>query len=91
MGVAQLFLDDRGQALRVTWHAEPGVVVLSIWRARACVGTVRLPPSEAHRLAGFLEQAASADAGPADTGPADTGRADDGPAETAGTEETPAT
>lgn len=56
-GVGELFLDDRGQALRVTWHAEPGMVVLSIWRADECVGTVRLAPDEAHRLAAFLDGA----------------------------------
>lgn len=55
--MGQLFLDERGQALRVTWHAEPEVVVLSIWRADECVGTVRLRPRDARRLAEFLEDA----------------------------------
>ena len=54
--VGQLFLDERGQALRVTWHAEHEVVVLSIWRADECVGTVRLPPREIRRLAAFLDR-----------------------------------
>lgn len=54
--VGQLFLDDRGQALRVTWHEESGVVVLSIWRADHCVGTVRLAPEDAHRLGAFLDE-----------------------------------
>lgn len=54
-----MFLDDRGQALRVTWHAEAGMVVVSIWRAEECVGSVRLGPEEARRLAGFLEGAAA--------------------------------
>ena len=54
--MAPLFLDDRGQALRVTWHAESGVVVLSVWRADECVGTVRLGAAEAHQLARFLDQ-----------------------------------
>ena len=58
--VGQLFLDDRGQALRVTWHAEAGMIVLSIWRADECVGTVRLAPDEAHRLATFLDEATGA-------------------------------
>lgn len=55
--MGQLFLDDRGQALQVTWHAEAGRVVLSIWRLEECVGTVRLAADEAHRLAGFLSRA----------------------------------
>lgn len=54
--MGQLFLDDRGQALRVTWHEEAGVVVLSTWRAEECVGTVRLAPEEARRLAAFLNE-----------------------------------
>lgn len=62
MGVAELFLDDRGQALRATWHAEAGLAVLSIWKADECVGTVRLAPEEAHRLAGFLDDAIKAPA-----------------------------
>lgn len=58
--MGQLFLDDRGQALRVTLHAEAGMVVLSIWRTEECVGTVRLAADEAHRLAAFLEEAGTA-------------------------------
>lgn len=55
--VGELFLDDRGQALRVTWHAEAGRVVLSIWRADECVGTVRLSAPEALRLAHCIDEA----------------------------------
>ena len=51
-----LFVDDRGQALRVTWHAEAGVAVLSIWREDHCVGTVRLGAGDARRLADFLDE-----------------------------------
>lgn len=40
--------------MRATWHADAGVVVMSFWRADACVGTVRLSPDEVARLAGFL-------------------------------------
>jgi hypothetical protein len=55
--MGELFADHRGGALRVTWHAAPGVVVLSIWRVDRCVGTVRLDPEEATRLAAFLQEA----------------------------------
>ena len=36
--------DVRGEArwMRVTWHAEDDLVVLSLWREAACVGTLRL-------------------------------------------------
>jgi hypothetical protein len=50
------------RALRASWHAEAGCVVLSTWRGDACVGTVRLAPGEAARLAESLAAAV----GPAD-------------------------
>ena len=39
-----VFLDARGgdRALRVTWHHEVGVVVLSLWRDNVCAGSFRL-------------------------------------------------
>ena len=40
----EVFLDPRGsgRALRVSWHAEADVVVLSLWRGRTCSGSFRL-------------------------------------------------
>lgn len=40
----EAFLDDRGddRTLRVSWHGESSVVVLSLWRHEFCVGTFRL-------------------------------------------------
>jgi hypothetical protein len=55
--MGELFVDELGAALRATWHAAPGIVVLSIWRVDRCVGTVRLEPDEARRLAAFLQEA----------------------------------
>jgi hypothetical protein len=49
-----LFADARGAGLRVTWHDDADVVVLSLWRDDRCTGTIRLPPAEAARLAGFI-------------------------------------
>jgi hypothetical protein len=39
-----IFLDDRGgdRALRVTWHPEADVVVLSLWRDNVCAGSFRV-------------------------------------------------
>ncbi len=39
-----IFLDTRdgGRALRVSWHAEADVVVLSLWRDNVCSGSFRL-------------------------------------------------
>ncbi|MDP9442811.1 MAG: hypothetical protein M3P83_00030 [Actinomycetota bacterium] len=40
----EVFLDVRGseRALRLTWHHETHVVVLSLWRQGTCAGTFRL-------------------------------------------------
>lgn len=40
----EVFLDARGngRALRLTWHHEVDVVVLSLWREDVCAGTFRL-------------------------------------------------
>jgi hypothetical protein len=40
-----VFLDtrDHGRALRVSWHPEADVVVLSLWRDNVCSGSFRLP------------------------------------------------
>jgi hypothetical protein len=44
----EVFLDARGQgrALRLTWHHEADVVVLSLWRDRICAGTFRLTKAD---------------------------------------------
>ncbi|MDH2415416.1 hypothetical protein [Nocardioides sp. CER19] len=39
-----------GRALRATWHAEAGVLVLSVWKGNVCTATVRLAPDQVHGL-----------------------------------------
>ncbi|MEP7089843.1 MAG: hypothetical protein ABI776_07000 [Nocardioidaceae bacterium] len=41
----EAFLDARGggRALRVSWHGEAGLVVLSLWSGGTCTGSFRLP------------------------------------------------
>ena len=51
------FVDERGNGLRATWHADAGVVVVSLWRASTCVGTVRLDTADTARLAALLSAA----------------------------------
>ncbi len=54
-----------GRAVRVSAHAEAGFLVISTWKAGACVGTVRLVPHEAAELvAGLAEGLAELAAGP---------------------------
>ena len=48
----EVFLDARGdgRALRLSWHAEVDVVVLSLWRGGSCTGTFRLPAEDVPAL-----------------------------------------
>jgi hypothetical protein len=41
----EVFLDQRGggRSLRVSWHPDADLVVLSLWREGTCAGTFRLP------------------------------------------------
>jgi hypothetical protein len=52
----EVFLDARGsgRALRVTWHGEADLVVLSLWHGGTCTGTFRLPVSEVPDLIDVL-------------------------------------
>jgi hypothetical protein len=40
----EIIPDERGGGrwMRVTWHDEVGVVVLSLWRETGCIGTMRI-------------------------------------------------
>jgi hypothetical protein len=55
----EVFLDPRGsgRALRVTWHGEAGLVVLSLWSGGTCTGTFRLPVTEVPDLIDALRDA----------------------------------
>jgi hypothetical protein len=51
-----VFVDARGtgRGMRVSWHHEQGVVVVSLWRADTCVGTLQLTHEEVPRLIATL-------------------------------------
>ena len=51
-----VFLDPRGEdrSLRVTWHQEAQLVVLSLWRDNVCAGTFRLSADEVPDLIALL-------------------------------------
>jgi hypothetical protein len=51
-----VLLDARGggRALRVSWHGEDGVVVLSLWRAGTCAATFRLARDDVPALISAL-------------------------------------
>lgn len=45
----------RGRALRVSWHAEDGLVVLSLWDGGRCTGTVRVAAADVPALVEALQ------------------------------------
>ena len=62
-----VYLDPRGEdrSLRVSWHHEAQLVVLSLWRDNVCAGTFRLAADEVPDLirvlrAGLEEEYAAA-------------------------------
>ena len=52
----EVVVDARGgaRAMRVSWHPERGMVVLSIWRGNTCVGTVQVDAAEVPHLVDVL-------------------------------------
>ena len=60
----EVVVDARGgaRALRVSWHPEQGVVVLSIWRGNTCAGTVQVDPAEVPHLVDVLVRGLAASA-----------------------------
>jgi hypothetical protein len=52
----EVFLDTRGsgRALRVSWHPENDLVVLSLWQGDTCTGTFRLPVEDVPDLVDAL-------------------------------------
>ena len=54
--VGSVFLDARGadRALRVSWHSEADVVVLSVWRENVCGASFRLAIDEVPELIEML-------------------------------------
>jgi hypothetical protein len=54
--LGSIFLDPRGseRALRVSWHSEADVVVLSVWRDNVCAASFRLEIDEVPDLIDLL-------------------------------------
>jgi hypothetical protein len=44
-----------GRALRVSWHGEDGLVVLSLWDGPRCTGTVRIAAADIPALVEALQ------------------------------------
>ena len=75
-----VFLDERGAGLRVTWHPERDLVVLSVWQDDSCVATFRMSVEDVPRLSGLLAAALDdrADHPGTDPDPGDTAGPDPG-------------
>ena len=54
--LGSIVLDARGgdRALRVSWHSEADLVVLSLWRDNVCTGSFRLTVEEVPELIELL-------------------------------------
>jgi hypothetical protein len=52
----EVFLDARGadRVLRVSWHYDSDLVVLSLWRDNVCTGSFRLTVDEVPELIDLL-------------------------------------
>jgi hypothetical protein len=53
----EVFLDPRDAGLRVTWHPEQDLLVLSVWHDDRCVGTFWMPVQDVPRLSALLTAA----------------------------------
>jgi len=47
---------DDGRLMRVTWHPEADLVVLSLWRREKCVASFRLPTADVPALVAALAE-----------------------------------
>ena len=61
----EIIPDQRGGGrwMRVTWHDEVGVVVLSLWRETGCVGTMRVDRNQVPALVTALVDGLAVDPG----------------------------
>ena len=55
--LGSIFLDARGseRALRVSWHSEADLVVLSLWRDNVCAASFRLAIEDVPELIEMLQ------------------------------------
>src|SRR6266849_9889610 len=60
--LGEVFFDVRGssRSMRLSWYADSGVSVFSIWQGGTCTGTFRLPMEELPRLIDALQRGAQA-------------------------------
>ncbi|SRR5579871_1072221 len=74
--LGEVYFDVRGESrsMRLSWYADTGVAVFSIWQGGTCTGTFRLPMADLPRMIETLQHGPHGDVGEAG-GPHDDPRA----------------
>jgi hypothetical protein len=56
--LGEVFFDVRGssRSMRLSWYADTGVAVFSIWQGGMCTGTFRLPIDDLPRMVEILQR-----------------------------------
>src|SRR5450432_1898199 len=59
--LGEVFFDVRGssRSMRLSWYANTGIAVFSIWQGGTCTGTFRLPMDDLSRLLDSLHRGIS--------------------------------
>ena len=63
----EILLDSRGTALRLSWHPDETIAVLSLWREDRCIGTFRAAPADLARIIGYLAEVLAGEASASDS------------------------
>src|ERR1700752_1066982 len=56
--LGEVFFDVRGnsRSMRLSWYADTGIAVFSIWQGGRCTGTFRLPMDDLARMTYILKR-----------------------------------
>src|SRR5438309_9506255 len=68
--LGEVYFDVRGESrsMRLSWYADTGVAVFSIWQGGTCTGTFRLPIADLPRMVEALQRGPHARDDPATVG-----------------------
>src|SRR6516162_4023168 len=63
--LGEVYFDVRGESrsMRLSWYADTGVAVFSIWQGGTCTGTFRLPIADLPRMVQALQRGPDGDSG----------------------------
>src|SRR6516164_3688647 len=70
--LGEVYFDVRGESrsMRLSWYADTGVAVFSIWQGGTCTGTFRLPIADLPRMVQALQRGPDGNSGSAGQQPA---------------------